>query len=256
MMSAPPKTPATKGLDLGMLIDEGLNLRDENERLESVTAEERVAWALRYFKPNIILSSSFGAQAAVSLHMVIQQWADIPVVLVDTGYLFPQTYQFIDELVDRLKLNLVVAKPDMSPAWQEARFGRLWEQGTEGIEKYNLINKVQPMNRILEELGAQAWITGLRRTQSLSRKDLTVLALAGHRVKIHPIIDWTDKDIYLYLKKYDLPYHPLWHEGYISVGDWHTSHKVSAEMDPEQARFFGLKRECGLHENVTTDFSI
>ena len=112
------------------------------------------------------------------------------------------------------------------------------------------------MSRVLDQLQANAWITGLRRSQSLTRKDLTVLALSEHRVKIHPIIDWTDKDVFLYLKEHDLPYHPLWHEGYISIGDWHTSHKVTADMDPEQARFFGLKRECGLHEKVTTDFSI
>ncbi len=80
-------------------------------------------------------------------------------ILTDTGYLFPETYQFIDELTDKLKLNLKVYRAGESPARQEARYGKLWEQGVEGIEKYNEINKVEPMNRALKELNAQ---TGLR----------------------------------------------------------------------------------------------
>lgn len=76
-------------------------------------------------------------------------------ILTDTGYLFPETYQFIDELTDKLKLNLQVYRAKESAARQEARYGKLWEQGVEGIEKYNDINKVEPMNRALQELHAQ-----------------------------------------------------------------------------------------------------
>src|SRR5208282_4147821 len=111
--------------------------------LEKVSAEERVRWALERFRPDIMLSSSFGAQSAVSLHLVTRQWPEIPVVLVDTGYLFPETYRFVDQLTARLKLNLKVYRSPLSPAWQEARHGKLWEQGAEGIERYNQINKVE-----------------------------------------------------------------------------------------------------------------
>jgi phosphoadenosine phosphosulfate reductase len=75
-------------------------------------------------------------------------------------------------------------------------------------------------------------------------------------LKIHPIVDWSSKDVYDYLVKYDLPYHPLWHEGYLSIGDTHTTKRVDAGMTEEEARFFGLKRECGLHESASSDFSI
>lgn len=94
----------------------------------------------------------------MSLHLVNQIHPDIPVILTDTGYLFPETYRFIDELTDKLKLNLKVYRATESAARQEARYGKLWEQGVEGIEKYNDINKVEPMNRALKELNAQ---TGL-----------------------------------------------------------------------------------------------
>lgn len=230
----------------------GFELERVNRELESMSAEQRVAWALERFQGRIVLSSSFGAQAAVSLHMVTRQWADIPVVLIDTGYLFPETYQFIDALTERLALNLKVYRAELSPAWLEARHGKLWEQGLEGIELYNRITKIEPMQRALEELQAQSWIAGLRRQQSSTRQNLEVLALRNQRVKVHPLIDWTDRDVFRYLKQYDLPYHPLWEQGYVSIGDIHTTQPLTAGMTEEQTRFFGLKRECGLHE----DFSI
>ena len=221
-----------------------------NAWLEDISAEERVAWALEQFGERIVLSSSFGAQSAVSLHMVSSQRPGIPVVLVDTGYLFPETYRFVDELRERLDLNLRVFRPELSPAWQEARYGRLWEQGIEGIDRYNRMNKVEPMQRALRELGADAWFAGLRRQQSGSREDKAVLERRNGRIKVHPIIDWSDRDVYLYLKRHDLPYHPLWNEGYVSIGDIHTTRRLADGMSEEETRFFGLKRECGLHEYV------
>jgi phosphoadenosine phosphosulfate reductase len=220
--------------------------------LEVVSAEKRVGWALERFRPDVMLSTSFGVQSAVLLHMVTQQWPEIPVVMVDTQYLFPETYRFADELTARLKLNLKVYRPQISAAWQEAREGKLWEHGVDGIEQYNQINKVEPMQRAIRELGVRGWITGLRRQQAKSRKEVGVLQKQGDLIKIQPIIDWTDRMVYEYLKKYDLPYHPLWEQGYVSVGDIHTTRPLTANMTEEETRFFGLKRECGLHigENI------
>lgn len=233
-----------------------LDLAAMNRRLEDATAEDRVAWALETFTDKIVLSSSFGAQSAVSLHLATRQWPDIPVVLIDTGYLFPETYRFVDELTERLNLNLKVFSSPLSPAWQEARYGKMWEQGSPGIEKYNQLNKVEPMNRALNELRAEAWIAGLRRDQSQSRSGIAVLGRSGGRIKVHPILDWTDRRIFEYMKKNDLPYHPLWDEGYVSIGDVHTTTRLTDSITAEETRFFGLKRECGLHENVDFDYTI
>ena len=223
-------------------------LDEFNAKLENSSAEERVQWALDRFKPDIFLSTSFGAQSAVSLHLVTKLWPEIPVVLVDTGYLFPETYRFADQLVERLKLNLKIYRPALTPGWQEARWGKRWEQGVEGIEHYNQFNKVEPMQRALRELQARGWISGLRRQQAKSRNELGVLVLQNDIVKVHPIIDWTDRQIFQYLTKHDLPYHPLWEKGYISIGDMHTTRPLEAGMTEEETRFFGLKRECGLHD--------
>ena len=226
------------------------DLETMNRELEATPAEERVAWVLENFPNRIVMTSSFGAQSAVCLHLVTQQQPDIPVLLVDTGYLFPETYQFIDKLAERLSLNLRIYRSQYSPAWQEARYGKLWEQGLEGIDRYNQLNKVEPMQRALHELGVKAWISGLRRQQAKSRQHLDVLLWRNSRCKVHPIIDWTDRDIYRYLSKHGLPYHPLWEQGYVSIGDVHTTRRLVDGMSPEETRFFGLKRECGLHEHV------
>lgn len=236
--------------------DLGFDPRENNERLEKASASERLAWASAQFGGGLVLSSSFGAQAAVMLHLATQMRPDIPVIFVDTGYLFQETYEFAERLAKRLEVNLRVYRSRRSPAWQEAIDGKRWEQGVEGIEAYNQENKVEPMNRALEELNATAWLAGLRRQQSSSREKLTVLALAKDRVKIHPIIDWTDKNVHDYLKANDLPYHPLWEQGYISIGDTHTTRKMEDGMSEEETRFFGLKRECGLHEGTDSDFTI
>lgn len=240
-------------LDLAALsemnkVERTLALAATNAQLEKSSAEARVSWALENLPGAFVLSSSFGIQAAVSLHLVTRQMPDIPVILTDTGYLFPETYRFIDQLTEQLGLNLQVFRAETSAAWQEARYGKLWEQGVEGIEQYNQINKVEPMNRALQTLGAQSWFAGLRRDQSGSRANLPVLGVQRGVFKVLPIIDWDNRQIHQYLQQHNLKYHPLWDEGYLSVGDTHTTRKWEPGMAEEETRFFGLKRECGLHE--------
>jgi phosphoadenosine phosphosulfate reductase len=219
-----------------------------NRKFATLGAAARVEWALENLPGNHVLTSSFGAQSAVSLHLVTQVRPDIPVLLVDTGYLFPETYRFIDELTARLKINLKVYRAELSPAWQEARYGQRWSQGLEGLEAYNQENKVEPMRRALRELGANTWFAGLRRNQTESRAKIEHLEWAGGRWKVHPIADWTDRDVHRYLTKHGLPYHPLWEKGYVSIGDHHSTRPIQDVATEDQTRFFGLKRECGIHE--------
>lgn len=223
-------------------------LSEINQQLDQLSAIERVTWALEHLPKAYVLSSSFGIQAAVCLHLITRQYPDIPVVLTDTGYLFPETYQFIDTLTEQLQLNLKVYRAEISSSWQEARYGKLWLEGIDGIERYNQINKVEPMERALKTLQAQTWFAGLRRQQAKSREHLPVLSIAKGVFKFLPIVDWDNKQVYQYLKENDLPYHPLWEQGYLSVGDTHTTRKWEEGMSEEETRFFGLKRECGLHE--------
>ncbi len=218
-----------------------------NSEFAALSASERVDVALETFPGVHVLSSSFGAQAAVSLHMLSAAKSDIPVILLDTGYLFPETYEFVEELTEKLSLNLQVYSPRMTAAMQEAVYGQRWLQGLEGLTAYNQDNKVEPLKRALNELQAGTWFTGIRRGQAESRAETPFVQLADGVVKVAPIADWSDRDVFEYLKSHDLPYHPLWEQGYVSIGDVHTTQSLHDVSDPSETRFFGLKRECGIH---------
>jgi phosphoadenosine phosphosulfate reductase len=224
------------------------DLTAEDRRLSGLPAVERVAWAAEQFGSSLVVSTSFGAQSALMLHLATRVVPGIPVVFIDTGYLFPETYRFADLLTARLKLNLKVYRALESPAWIEARHGKLWEKGEAGLDAYNRIAKVEPMQRALAELGARGWLAGLRRAQSSSRDQLPIVSQQDGRVKILPIVTWSDRDVHRYLAENSLPYHPLWEKGYVSIGDVHTTRPLTAGMTAEETRFFGIKRECGLHD--------
>ena len=217
-------------------------------KLEAMTADERVAWALETLPGNHVVSSSFGAQAAVMLHLMQAHKPGIPVVFIDTGYLFAETYRFVDRLTEQLDLNLQVFRARVSAAWQEARHGRRWEAGLEGVEAYNRENKLSPMQEALDALDVGAWFAGIRRSQASTRRNRSLIEAQGRRFKIHPIADWSDRDVHRYLDRHNLPYHPLWHEGYVSIGDVHTTRTIHEAGSSEASRFNGLRRECGLHE--------
>lgn len=209
---------------------------------------ERVHWGFEVFGEGLVLSTSFGVQAAVMLHLVSEAAPGTPVIWVDTGYHFPETYRFAEELTERLGLNLKVYQPLLTAARQEALYGKRWEGDLKALEAYNRDNKVEPMNRAISELQATAWMSGLRRSQASTRKALNFLQKQNRTWKFHPILDWDEREIYQYLTTNDLPYHPLWEEGYVSIGDWHSTSKLSDGMSAEETRFGGTKRECGLHE--------
>jgi phosphoadenosine phosphosulfate reductase len=225
--------------------------------LSTLSAEARVKWALAEFGSKLILTTSFGIQSALMLHLATRVAPEIPVVFIDTGYLFPETYRFADELTKKLKLNLKTYTPRRSPARQEALEGKRWEDGLDGLKAYNLENKVEPMDRAVRELGASAWLAGLRRSQASTREKLNFVQVQNKVTKIHPILDWDNRTVHRYLTEHGLPYHPLWEKGYVSVGDWHSSAPLQLGQTEEQTRFNGLKRECGLHElSGKDDFSI
>lgn len=226
-----------------------LNLHEVNQAVVQFSASELVDWGARTFGEGLVLSTSFGIQSAVMLHLVTAVIPNIAVVWIDTGYLPSETYTFAEELTQRLNLNLKVYQSPLSPARMEALYGRLWEQAdVESLNRYDQIRKVEPMQRALKELGARAWLSGLRRDQTRFRKTLDPVTFDRNLYKIHPILGWSSKDVYDYLIAHDLPYHPFFEKGYVTVGDWHSSRPLTASDESERdTRFQGLKQECGLH---------
>lgn len=196
----------------------------------------------------LVLSTSFGVQAAVMLHMATRIVPDIPVIFIDTGYLPEATHSFASELSERLDLNLLTYRSAMSPEDMEARYGRIWESDdVADLDRYDRIRKVEPMQRALQELGASAWLAGLRAEQTSHRKSLSRISVQAGRVKILPILDWTTRNVHDYLNSHDLPVHPYFYEGYATVGDAHSSAPATLDQSERETRFRGLKEECGLH---------
>ena len=225
-----------------------------NRDLGKLDAAQRIAYALQRLPGNHVASTSFGAQSAAFLHLLQRVQPQLPIVFVDTQFLYPETYEFAELLSSKLALNVRRIAPLNSAQWSETAVKNLNNQGLEAITRYNVAHKVQPMQAELARQNCMSWFAGLRRSSANSRAALEFVSWQNGRYKVHPLADWTDRDIGKYLAANDLPYHPLWAQGYVSIGDRYltrplTEAESAAGADAsEQTRFFGLKRECGLHE--------
>jgi phosphoadenosine phosphosulfate reductase len=233
-------------------------IKQWNTDFEAMDALGRISWAWEKFGTGLVTSTSFGLQSAVMIHLVRQVSEEIPIIFVDTGYLFPGTYQYALTLQAELGFKVHTYSARKSPAFQEAQFGKLWEQGPQEMVQYNMLNKKEPMDRALKELGATAWMAGLRRGQSSSREGLPFIEDQKGMTKVYPILDWDDRKTYQYLPQNQLPYHPLEGVGYDSLGDWHSTKKISEVDSVDEARHGGHGRECGLHIDLPEglDFNV
>ena len=226
------------------------DLDASRQALEDLQPAERLAWALDQFGEGFALTTSFGIQSAVLLHMLSQLpgGSSVPVIWVDTGYLPPETYHYSEQLRERLKIRLVVAQSPISPARMEALHGRLWETGSlSDLETYHRIRKVEPLEEALETLKVSCWASGVRRGQTDHRRSMTWLDPIRDRLSLRPLLDWTHRDVYYYMQDNDLPQHPLFDQGYSTVGDWHSSGPDGGDSSGRDTRFGGLKQECGIH---------
>ncbi|MGI9474150.1 MAG: phosphoadenylyl-sulfate reductase [Rubripirellula sp.] len=221
----------------------------DSARLGSLSAAALMEWAADRFGDSLVVSTSFGIQSAVTLHLATQVNPTIPVIWVDTGYLPNETYRYAEQLTSLLNLNLHVYQSEISAARMEAMHGQLWETDREtDYQLYDDLQKVEPLQRAFKELQPLAWVSGLRSEQTGFRRTLKRVAFDGQRQKVLPILHWTSKDIYEYMQQHSLPNHPMFELGYTTVGDWHSSRPPSSDDANDRAtRFRGLKEECGIH---------
>jgi phosphoadenosine phosphosulfate reductase len=193
----------------------------------------------------IYATSSFQTQSVPLLHLLGTNFSDIQILFIDTGFLFPETYEYKDLLVKKLNLKVKTIKTSISKHQQI--------DTDTGFFQYSLnpdrcceINKVEPLERFLST--DDVWISGVRRDQSSIRKELKTIEL-NHKgvLKFHPMLEWNSKNIYDYIKAYNLPKHPLEQSGYVSIGCVPCTHKWSSNGQ-RGGRWLGSKKiECGLH---------
>ena len=218
-----------------------------NKRFETTHPTEIIRWAVETFRPDVALTSSFGADSAAIIHMALQADARLSIRTVDTGFLFPETLQFTDALRRRFDLNLTVIRTTLSDQ-ESARLKR--DHATSPIdEKYCCGEyKREATERALA--GLRCWIAGLMRVEAASRRNTPIVEqLSSGLVKVAPIAAWTQKQIYDYMQQHQLPYHPLWAQGYTSIGCALHMAKPVDPNDPRSGRWAGTdKTECGIHD--------
>jgi phosphoadenosine phosphosulfate reductase len=193
------------------------------------------------------VTSSFQTECVALVDLVIAERPDIPVLFLDTGYHFPETYAYRDQMTERMHLNLVNLMPKISVEQQESQFGILYQTAP---DRCCGIRKVEPLFRGLGDYGI--WFTALRREQSPTRANLQTVdhfkLPTGHQLlKVSPLADWTNADVWAYLKRRGIPVLPLYDQGYTSIGCAPCTTPPLDPNNPRSGRWAGHKVECGIH---------
>jgi phosphoadenosine phosphosulfate reductase len=213
--------------------------------VEAMTAEDCLLWAYERFGDKLCLTCSWQKQSSVLVHMVSELGIDIPVIELDTALFFRETYETRERLVERYGLELI--RPEViSVAEQHKQEGpNLWESNP---DRCCHLRKVEPLERALKDY--DAWISGIRREQSLTRKDAQRVEFSERYDvwKIQPLVDWDAKRVDAYIHVNEIPYNPLHDAGYPSIGCIPCTRPVSRDEDERAGRWADSdKIECGIH---------
>ncbi len=215
--------------------------------LEGKPADRVLAWAA-HVVPRFVITSSFGAESAVLLHLAATVAPEVPVFFLDTGFHFDQTLLFRKQLAKDLGLTVLDLRPDLSPDQQARRFGPdLFRSDPDLCCQQR---KTVPLRRALASF--DGWATGVRRAQTPERAATPIVEARLHAgrnlVKVAPLAAWSDEDVDAYLAQHDLPRHPLVADGYPSIGCAPCTSRVEPGADPRTGRWAEQgKTECGIH---------
>jgi phosphoadenosine phosphosulfate reductase len=229
-----------------------LDLPELNAIFERATPQKIVEWAIAQWGDDVVTTSSFGAESALMIHLATQVKPDIKIVMIDTGYLFPETWQHMEALRARFNLNVWVYRTKNDPiAWlkEHGEGDPAWRND---VDQCCAANKNEPMERAMRELRPKAWLRGIRRNQADTRKAAQFVEWFARydTYAVSPLLNWSTKDIYQYMKQHDLPYHPLYEKGYASIGcsPARCTRAIQAGEDPRAGRWSGTgKVECGVN---------
>ena len=199
----------------------------------------------------VFATCSFQTQSLPLLHMISRADRDIPVYYTNTGFLFPETIRFADQLSKDLGLRVIGLRPEVTKIRQMDHQGRFLY--TSDPDHCCYLNKVQPLEPVLIEY--DIWVNGIRADQSSVRAQMSVETPAPHDcMRYHPMLDWDSRMVYFYRKNHELPEHPLEAQGYLSIGCEPCTTKFLAEGNERNSRWFGMnKTECGLHTTLATE---
>jgi len=223
-----------------------LDLDAVNRDLEAATPQQILTWTWQHFHPDVILTCSFQQDGVVLAHMLHAVAPDARVVFINTGFHFPETLAYREEVVRHIGLRHFV---ELYPVMPRDEFAQ-----RHGLDLYARdpdlccqINKVEPLRRYLP--GVRAWINGRRRDQGATRQDIrAVEAYQDGLHKVNPLASWTARDTFYYLERHGLPMHPLFEQGYASIGCAPCTRPVLPGEEERSGRWAGQnKTECGIH---------
>ena len=222
-----------------------LDLAAVNRELEQAPPERILSWACDRFRPDVMLTCSFQHDGVVLAHMLHGIAPDVPVVFINTGFHFPETLAYRDEILRRFGLNLVELHPIMPRAEFAERHGL--DLYARSPDLCCHINKVEPLRQYLP--GIRAWINGRRRDQASTRHAIAAVeAYQDGLYKVNPLASWTSRDTFYYLERHGIPLHPLFEQGYASIGCAPCTRPVLPGEQERDGRWAGqAKTECGLH---------
>lgn len=209
---------------------------------------ERRIKLYKHQEKKLFATSSFQTQSVVLLHIISRIDNSIPIYFINTGYLFPETIAYKDNLVRLFNLNVIDLKPQVPKILQRDANGNLLFTSDPDYCCY--LNKIQPLDSILADY--DVWINGVRADQSKVRAELFEEDFAPHNViRFHPMLDWTKQMIYQYIREHNLLRHPLDEKGYVSIGCEPCTAKILLDDDERAGRWKGMKKnECGLNTDL------
>jgi phosphoadenosine phosphosulfate reductase len=214
---------------------------------ESWTLQQVLQWSFESFGQHVAISSAFGAAGMVIIDMTARlRGKDFRVFTLDTQFLFPETYHLMQRVEQKYGVAIERVNAAQSPAEQENEHGKaLWARDPDLCCN---LRKVEPLRQKLSELAA--WITSIRRDQTASRASAHKVEWDAKfgLIKINPLADWSDKQVWRYIHDHEVPYNPLHDQDYPSIGCTHCTRPVILGEDQRSGRWAGFaKRECGLH---------
>lgn len=240
---------------------DSLGLAELNSAFEASDPEKVVRWANAQFSDDLIMTSSFGADSAVLLHMASLAKPDIRVIMVDTGFLFPETFQHMEDLRRRLSLNVWVYRTRKDPIEYLEEIGEEDPRYRHNRDACCAVNKNEPIERAMSEMKPRAWLRGIRRNQTAERKKAHFVEWSQrfNCYAISPLLNWSTRDIFRYMKKHELPHHPLYSQGFVSIGcnPLSCTRAVQPGEDDRAGRWSdSAKSECGINFTSGMDSSI
>lgn len=235
-----------------------LDLVAINPMLETQDPAAICRWGFAQFGDDLVMTSSFGAESALMLHLATQVKPDIKVIMIDTGYLFPETWAHMEAVRRKLDLNVWVYRTKNDPIAWLAKHGEGNSAWRNDVDRCCAANKNEPMERAMAELRPSAWLRGIRRSQADTRKQKPFIEWDDRYgcYAVSPLLNWSNRDIYNYMKDNKLPYHPLYEKGYLSIGcnPESCTRAVKPGEDPRSGRWSGTdKIECGINTNNSLD---